>query len=373
MCRFLLVIMALSFLLGCGKGNVTSSAGEEVEMKYAVNLTIREHDGYTVAEIRNPWDTLKTLHTYVLVDRDSELPGSLPQGTLVRVPVESSVVYSVMHGSLMEELGAGGALKGVCDARYFSDERIAEDIKSGKIVDCGSSSAPVVEKMLMLKPDAVFISPFENSGGYGKLETIGIPIIECADYMETSPLGRAEWIKFYSRLFGRQQRGDSLFAATEREYLRLKSKGRLAGNRPRVLMDRVFGQAWNVPGAFSTMGRFIEDAGGENIFDGHKQAGSVALTPEKVFYDAADADIWLIRYSQNEPLTLSQLRDDRPMYSKFAAYNKGDVYGVNTTRSNYYSEVAFHPHWLLADMLGVIHPELADSVRPRRYFVRLER
>lgn len=366
--------MALPFLQGCGRGNSSSSPeGKKMEMRYAVNLTLEEHDGYTLARVRNPWDTLKTLHTYLLVDRDAPLPDGIPKGTVVRTPVRSAVAYSVMHGSLMDELGAGDALRGVCDAQYFTKQPIAEGLQSGRIADCGSSSAPNVERMLMLKPDAVFISPFENSGGYGKLETVGIPIIECADYMETSPLGRAEWVKFYGRLLGKSEQADSMFAATEKSYLQLKERGEKAGKRPAVLMDRVFGQAWNVPGAYSTMGRFIEDAGGRNIFDNHKNAGSTPLAPEQVLYQGKDADIWLIRYSQKYPLTLTQMREDRPMYAEFAPFKSGNVYGVNTDVSQYYSEVAFHPQWLLADMLRVIHPELDDSIPSKRYFEKLSR
>ncbi len=365
--------MGLPFLLGCGKGNSASTAdGRKIDMKYAVNLSIEEREDYTVVRVRNPWDTLKTLHTYLLVDRDSDLPQGMQAGTVVRTPLKSSIVYSVMHGSLMVELGATEVLKGVCDAQYFTKQPILHRLRAGIMADCGSSTAPNVEKMLMLKPDAVFISPFENSGGYGKLETVGVPIIECADYMETSPLGRAEWVKFYGRLLGKTAEADSMFSVTESRYLELKNRAAKAERRPSVLIDRVFGQAWNVPGAYSTMGRFIEDAGGRNIFDNHKQAGSATLAPEQVLYQAADADVWLIRYSQKYPLTLAQLRSDRPMYAEFAPYKKGNVYGVNTYESQYYSDVAFHPQWLLADMIAVIHPELADSVCEGRYFEKLK-
>lgn len=96
------------------------------------------------------------------------------------------------------------------------------------------------------------LSPFENSGGYGRVGKLGVPVIECADYMETSPLGRAEWLRFYGLLVGQEQRGDSLFAQIEKEYLALKDLAAQATSRPTVLSDLKYGSAWYIAGGQST-------------------------------------------------------------------------------------------------------------------------
>jgi iron complex transport system substrate-binding protein len=82
----------------------------------------------------------------------------------------------------------------------------------------------VVEKIIDQRPDAIFLSPFENSGGYGKLEEIDIPLVECAEYMEKTPLGRAEWLRFYGILFGCEQKADSLFHVVDSNYNTLKAQ-----------------------------------------------------------------------------------------------------------------------------------------------------
>ena len=89
------------------------------------------------------------------------------------------------------------------------------------IVDCGDAMNPDIEKIVELDADAILLSPFENSGGYGQLEKLGVPLIECAEYMETSALGRAEWMRFYGLLYGCEAQADSLFAVVEKEYFSL--------------------------------------------------------------------------------------------------------------------------------------------------------
>lgn len=94
-------------------------------------------------------------------------------------------------------------------------------MNSGKIADFGSSMTPNVEMMLNTGIENIIATPFVN-GTYGAAATIGVPIIEGADYMEVHPLGRVEWIKFYSRLFDKRELGDSLFNSTCKRYNYLK-------------------------------------------------------------------------------------------------------------------------------------------------------
>ena len=181
-------MLAVLLFSACGRGSKTASflgeGGDTLDLKYAENLKIVSYDDYRVATLRNPWDTLEILHTYVLVGRDEPLPDSLPQGTVVRVPLQKAVIYSSVHCGLMEELGALSAVGGVCDLRYIDLPYVKEGCRTGRIADLGSGMNPDIEKLMALHPDAVMLSPFENSGGYGRLGKLDIPIIECADYME---------------------------------------------------------------------------------------------------------------------------------------------------------------------------------------------
>lgn len=367
---FLTLFIVVAFLASCKGSHASSSAegeGEVLPMKYAENLTVREFPDFTEVTVRNPWDTLKTLQKYILVERDSEMPAGLPEGTIIKVPVTNALVYSTVHNSLITELGAIDAIGGICNSKYVNGKELQARLASGRIVDCGVSLSPDLEKIIKLKPQVIMLSPFENNDKYAKVGELGIPIIECADYMETSPLGRAEWVRFYGMLFGKQDVADKMFAKTESNYLELKQIANGLAIKPKVIIDQRYGQVWNVPGGVSTMGRLIEDAGGINPFASYKQSGSVPLAPEKVLAEAHDADIWFVRYNQEKDKSLRELGNDAPVNSQFKAFKDGRVYGCNTRYVNFYEETPFHPDLILEDMVHLMHPELSSSA-PARYY-----
>ncbi len=368
--RLLTLLVAVAFLASCKGSHASSSAegeGEVLPMKYAENLTIREFPDFTEVTVRNPWDTLKTLQKYILVERDSAMPAGLPEGTIIKVPVTSALVYSTVHNSLITELGAIDAIGGICNSKYVNGKELQARLASGRIVDCGVSLSPDLEKIIKLKPQVIMLSPFENNDKYAKVGELGIPIIECADYMETSPLGRAEWVRFYGMLFGKQDVADKMFAETESNYLKLKQIANGLAIKPKVIIDQRYGQVWNVPGGVSTMGRLIEDAGGINPFASYKQSGSVPLAPEKVLAEAHDADIWFVRYNQEKDKSLRELGNDAPVNSQFKAYKNRRVYGCNTRYIDFYEETPFHPDRLLEDMISAMHLELSNHTSHHYY------
>lgn len=372
---FLTLFIVVAFLASCKGSHASSSAegeGEVLPMKYAENLTVREFPDFTEVTVRNPWDTLKTLQKYILVERDSEMPAGLPEGTIIKVPVTNALVYSTVHNSLITELGAIDAIGGICNSKYVNGKELQARLASGRIVDCGVSLSPDLEKIIKLKPQVIMLSPFENNDKYAKVGELGIPIIECADYMETSPLARAEWMILYGMLFDREEEARRLFDATEREYNALKNLTEGVADRPKVLVDRLYGQAWYVPAANSTMGIFIKDAGGENPFAVHDRNGSVGLAGEQVLYQAEDADVWLMRYAQDSDKTMRELASDNAIYTQFKAFKDNRVYGCNTSRVFFYEDIPFHPQWLLRDMISILHPGLVAEKEGKKYFTQLE-
>jgi len=368
----LTLLIAVAFLAACKGGHASSSdekgTGDALELKYAENLTLKKYPGYVEATVRNPWDTLKILQKYILVPRDSAMPAKLPAGTIVRIPVTNALVYSTVHNSLISELGSADAIGGICNSKYVNDKELQHRLASGRIVDCGVSMSPDLEKIIKLCPQVIMLSPFENNDKYAKVGELGIPIIECADYMETSALGRAEWVRFYGMLFGKGEKADSMFADTEANYLRLRKIAANVQRKPKVIIDQRYGQVWNVPGGVSTMGRLIEDAGGTNPFASYRQSGSVPLAPEKVLAEAHDADIWFVRYNQEKEKSMKELASDAPVNSQFKAYRDGNVYECNTHYINFYEETPFHPDRLLEDMISAMHPELSKGNKAHRYY-----
>ena len=365
------IVTIVLLFSACGGGSKTSSYignADTLSFRYAENICMIRHKEYTEVKLRNPWDTLKTLHTYLLVDKHQPKPEGLPEGTVVSIPLEKSLVYSSVHCSLLEELGSLSAIAGVCDLSYIRMEAIQSRCKEGLVTDCGSSMSPDIEKVINLSPDAVLLSPFENSGGYGRIEKLNIPIIECADYMETSPLGRAEWMRFFGMLVGKQTEADVLFASIEKEYLELKGKVKTTEKRPSVITEMKFGSAWYVPGGKSTVSILLADAGANYLFANNTNSGSVPLSFETVFDKGHNADFWLIKYNQPTDKTYKEIAQDYAPYKNFSAWKEKRIFGCNTNKVNFYEESPFHPNRLLKDLIKIFHPEVLPDYKNVYYF-----
>ena len=347
-----------------GKTTPSQAEGDTIAFKYATQLSVVRYDGYTVATLKNPWKEGLILHQYVLVPADAvEMPAAIPQGTIIRTPLSRSMIFSTVHCAMLMDFGKQDCLAGVADLKYIKIPWIQQQVQQGKICDVGDGLSPVVEKIIDQRPDALFLSPFENSGGYGKLEEINIPIVECAEYMESTPLGRAEWLRFYGMLFGCEQKADSLFDAIDKNYNTLKAL--VKNNSQKVLLDKITGSVWYVPGGKSTIGQMIQDAGGNNPWNADKHSGSVSLPFESVLEKAGDADVWLFRYSSDHDITYDELRSEHHGYNQFKAFREHQVYGCNVEQSTFYEETPFRPDWLLNDFIRILHPELNRSTSSR--------
>lgn len=375
--RFILlsahIVITVLLLSACSGRSKTSSVympGDTLQLKYAENLSIIEKSNYTVVNLRNPWDTLKTLHTYILIDKKEPEPTDLPAGTIVRVPLGKAVFYSSVHCSLINQLGAFESIKGVCDLQYIKLDAIQKGCQEGNIANIGDGMNPDIEKLIDLHPDAILLSPFENSGGYGRIEKLNTAIIECADYMETSALGRAEWMRFYGRLFGKSAQADSIFNEVEKTYRELCDLARNETNKPTVISDLKFGASWYTACGKSTTGRIYNDAGANYVFSDLKGSGSTPLTFETVFDKGCNADFWIIKYNQAKDKTYRELANDYAPYTGFKAYKERNIYGCNTGKTPFYEESPFHPEYLLKDLIKIFHPQLLEDYKPR-YFTKL--
>ena len=371
----LFIHLMLSVLLfsSCGGRSKTASvieAEKAIPLRYAENLNLSATEDYTIARLRNPWDTTRILHTYVLVDKEKSLPADLPEGTLVRTPLSKAVVYSSVHCGLLNQIGALKSIGGVCDLKYIKLQEVQDGCRTGSIADVGNGMNPDIEKIIDLHPDAIMLSPFENSGGYGRVEKLNIPIIECADYMETSALGRAEWMRFYGLLFGEAQKADSLFAEVEKNYNELKALVAPLSSAPSVISELKNGSAWYVPGGKSTSARIYADAGANYVFANDEHSGSVPLALETVFDKGQNADFWLIKYNQAIDKTYKELEQDYAPYTGFRAFKERNIYGCNTGKVDFYEDSPFHPDRLLKDLIKIFHPTLLEGYE-LKYFTKL--
>ena len=444
-------LLALLVLTACQGGKTTAGEAEEgdtLKMEYAKLLTIVKHGEkgtasldedaesaeyqYAEVNVANPWKAGTLLHRYILIPKGKEGDETVTRLALqrtsgmgcttdtVRTPVERSAVFIAPHCQLMYERGCQQAIRGVCDLNYINIPDVRKRAASaGKatagnasaqnsIVDCGSSMAPDIERIIALKPEAILVSPFENSGGYGKLDKLHIPIIEAADYMESSPLGRAEWMKFYGMLFGKDKnisttaagkaseaaagkasgaaagkaseaavgkaseatlpascelRADSLFAQIEKEYLDLKAE---AGKLPKglsILTERKTGNVWYVPGGQSTIGILLKDANARYIFSDDKHSGSLPMSPEQILAKGSQVDVWAFKYFGGAPLSQAQLLQEYDGYKALAAFNRGNIYQVDTSMVPYFELTSFHPELLLREFIILAHGSRFGKLR----------
>ena len=370
--RLILLLLTALLLSSCG-GHTTRQQedGDTLCLKYSALLTIVRHTDYTKVDIKDPWKSGRILHTYVLVPRGNSLPDNLPHGTVVRTPVQRAAVFTTVHCSLLTMLECSDAIVAVADLKYIKIPDIHERVRQGKVADCGEGLNPVVEKIMDVRPEVIMLSPFENSGGYGKVEDIGIPLIECAEYMENTPLGRAEWMKFYGLLTGREQQTDSLFAIVDSSYHALKEQSRRVGTGRSVLVDKMVGSVWYVPGGRSTIGQMITDAGGRYPWASDEHSGSLSLPFETVLEQGGEADVWLYRYSGDHQTTRRELLSEHRGYDQLRAYRQKQVYACNVELTPFYEETPFRPDYLLSDFIRILHPELT-SLSPLRYYQKVD-
>ena len=365
LCFMLLVVSAV--FTGCRPSSCPyrddGMQGDTLPMAHARLLVLVQYPQYTLAEVRSPWDSARLLQRYVLVSRTADCPDSLPDGIVLRVPLQRVVLGSAVHCALWSELQAASSVVGICDVPWLMSAWWKEAVRCGRVTDMGASYAPDAERILAASCDAVFLSPFE-SNGHGAVEKTGVPVVECADYMEASPLGRAEWMRFYGRLLGCADRADSLFAAVEKCYNNLAETVRDVTERPTVMWDLLTPSGiWYQPGPSSTIGRMVADAGARLPFTASQANGSVPLNVEQVLSDAHDARFWLVRYGEARPLTYASLASAHASYSRFDAWRNHHVWVCPLKEKPFFEQTPFHPERLLENLIHIFHPSvpLPDS------------
>lgn len=340
-----------------GSKKVGMKDGKKVVLQDAKGFTITEYDGYKMVEVVNPWKDSVLLHRYILVEKDASVPDKLPEGDVIRVPVsKTSCLYSVFVGSL-DMLGMVSTITSVAEERYIDNEAVKQGIAGGKIKLLGEASAVNVEGLIDSNPDIVLVSPFKGMG-YGKMDKAGIPIVEVASYMESSPLARAEWIKFFALFYGKEKLADSIYSAIKVRYTKVCDIARQVKVKPTIFAEKKFGQVWNMPGGSSYMACFFKDAGAHYLWADVKQSEVVPLSFEAVYQRAENADYWLVKYNKPQDMTYDDLGKEYDGYKMFKAYKNHKVIHCNTNRISYYEKGIMEPDVILADLVKIFHPEL---------------
>ena len=328
------------------------------ETRHATLLKMQSLDnGMTLCRIANPWKAEESLAQYLLLP---ETEGTLEGGILdkiesqygkcivVSTPLRRMALTSSCHGYLLSQLGALDNVAVYCDAEYVEYAVTKEKIANNRIINGGSSLSPNIETILSQHCDAIWISPFENATA-GNIAVLPLTIIHCADYMENSPLGRAEWMRFYGRLVGKGAEADSLFSIVETRYFAIKEKA-LPADSVTLFAELPYQATWYVPGGNSTMGIMYRDAGYRYVWADDDHSGSLALSAEIVLEKAQYADCWVIKYMAEKDYELEDLLSQNDIYRQFKASQTGNVFGCNTNHSDFYDVMPFRPDSLIDEL-----------------------
>lgn len=324
-------------------------------------------DDIVLCRIANPWKTDETVAQYLLVPScfekfdspyEKKLEEEFGESEVIRTPLKRMSLTASCHGYLLDQIDAARNIAVYCDADYVTYKGIRALLDNNSIVNGGNSMAPNIETILSKQSDAIWISPFENAST-GNIESLPLPVIYCADYMETSPLGRAEWMKFYGRLVDKATSADSLFNLVVSRYDSIKHLSREVEvesqpNHSRSLLSELPYQAtWYVPGGSSTMGILYKDAGYDYPWAEDNHSGSLALSAEIVLSKAQNADIWVFKYYADHEYSLEELKAQNNYYGQFKAAKEGNVFGCNTSLTDYYDVVPFRPDILLEEIKNI--------------------
>ncbi len=363
------ILSALIFILFLSGASCTNDRRNMPEadnmMSDAGLIRVEQHEGFRVAYILNSKDSTVVDATFVLVDKNSALPDSLPSGTLIRTPLDNIVAFSSVLAGALEELGKVDIVKGVVDASYFSQDAIKEGLNSGSIVDLGASSGPSLEKIAALQPEAILLNYYDGMDVKG-IDKSGVPLIGMTDNLERDPVARAEWIRFIGMLTGAEEKADSIFRSVKKSYTRLKDMASSFPRRPKILTENMYQGVWYVPGGESYQARIISDAGGEYLWKDDKSTGSIGLSFEEVISKGKAADIWLLKL-YGVTLDKNTLLSMDSRYRFFDTVDKGGVFYSDTSVSPLFEEFPYHPDRLLRDYILIFHPE-AKNLGSMRYF-----
>lgn len=375
-----IILVFLVFLTSAcrNQSQTTGPAGDSGNspysgIRYASGLSVEKSNGITIIRVSTPWPDAQKAFTYALIPKESETIDISDSNfdAVIRVPVQRIVVTSTTHIPALEALGVTDRLVGFPDSRYISSPATRQRIQSGEITELGSNEALNTEMAMALRPDLVvgFAVGGQNKT-YEVLRQSGIPVVYDGDWTEETPLGKAEWIKFFAPFFGMEKEGDSIFNTIEKSYKEAREIALKATNRPTVLCGALFKDVWYLPGGRSWAARFLRDANADYLWEETREVGSLSLSVESVIDRAQDADFWI---SPSQYATYNEMQAANRHYSQFRAFRDKKVYTFARTTGEtggylYYELAPNRPDLVLRDLIHILHPGLLPEYSP--YFFK---
>jgi iron complex transport system substrate-binding protein len=367
--NFLRFILIITFFItsACGRrdrkrADIFRKAGNEIER--AERFTLEKKDGWTEVKIINPWQGATDVsQIYYLVKRGSELPAGLDSGAVIFVPLKKIICMSTTHLAMISAIGEGKSIVGVSGTNFIYSAELNKNVERGFILDVGYEANLNKELILKISPDLIMIYGIgsESAGYMGKIKELGTKIIINADYLETDPLSRAEWIKLFGALYCKESLADSIYKSEVAEYDKLKSYiDQNTTNKPKVLLGLPFKDTWYISPGNSFIGKLISDAGGDYLWMNTNSSMSMPYGIESVYLQGMKADFWLnigSVTSKNEISNVDQRLDDLPCFKKDDLFNNNKRITVNGG-NDFWESGSLYPHLLLKDIAIILHPEI---------------
>jgi iron complex transport system substrate-binding protein len=363
----IIFLPAIIITLSCHNSTMKTSengAGYQNEILRAERFTIALKNGYTDLKIINPWQgAINVNQEYILVRRGSELPAGVDSSLVIYVPVEKIICMSTTHVAMISALGEENTISGMSGRGYIYDKKLALRVEEGLIEEVGYEANLNKELILKIDPDLIMIYGIgsESAGYLGKINELGIKVVFNADYLETDPLGKAEWIKLFGALYCKEKLADSIYNAEVEAYNNLKSFiGLNMAARPKVMLGLPYKDTWYISPGNSFISKLIKDAGGNYLWHDTESQVSMPTGIENVYMRAITADYWLnigSVKSKDDISNVDQRLEDLPCFRKGNLYNNNNRI-TERGGNDFWESGTVTPHIILNDIASILHPEL---------------
>ena len=376
-----LLLLSLLLLVACGgkKNAKVSDAGilhdsaALVKPQYAKGFTVRYlENGVRLVEVEDPQkdeDKMPVSYQFALVEKGSD--AEVPEGyTKVEVPVQRTIVMTMLQLSNFTALKAHDIVKGITGTKNLFNNDIRKRVKDGSIVKIGMEGNFDTELILAANPEVIFISPFKR-GGYDAIKETGITLIPHLGYKELNPLGQAEWVKFVGLFIGKEKEANDLFKGIEQRYNEAKALAADAKTRPTVFSGEMHGGNWYAVGGKNFLAQLFRDAGADYVVKNEDTGGS-NIEFEQMYAMAANADYWRILNSYPDTFSYDALKASEPRNDLFKAFREKHVIYCNMKQTAYYETTPVEPDVLLKDLLAIFHPELVEKDYKPKYYQLLK-
>ncbi len=334
----------------------------KVTPAYAVGWTVEYHNHYKVVTLPTPWNNAAETFEYLLVQCGTPAPDGYDDTPVIQVPIERIVTMASSQLPHLLKLDRLDNLVGHESFKYVNTPEVRTLIESGKLVEIGSGADVNVEVAIETDPD--LIMPFgmgnPERDAHPKLLEAGLPVVINAEYMETSPLGRVEWIKFMALFFNEEARANASFNGTADRYNEMAAIARAVKEKPTAFTGIPRGDTWYVSGGRGYVAQFLADAGATYLWADDVSTGSTPLAVEAVYDQVFDGAYW---FNTSSWTTLADAVAADPRLADLAAFQRGNIYNnnarVNASGGNDYWESGLaNPDVILADLIKILHPEL---------------